>query len=80
MNKKMIKQVARMPELMHTLCIQSWRKACTPQTSQGVYSGFASYVDVSIVVLIVVGGNGSKVSNVSFRQKCGPIKSICYRW
>ena len=55
-------QVARMPELMHRLCIQSWRKANTPQTSQGLYSGLASNVDVSIVVLIVFGGSGSKVT------------------
>jgi len=51
-----------MPELMHRLCIQSWRKANTPQTSQGLYSGLASNVDVSIVVLIVFGGSGSKVT------------------
>ena len=51
-----------MPELMHRLCIQSWRKANTPQTSQGLYSGLASNVDVSIVVLIVFGGSGSEVT------------------
>ena len=50
-----------MPELMHRLCIQSWRKANTPQTSQGLYSGLASNVDVPIVVLSVFGGSGSKV-------------------
>ena len=32
------------------------------QTSQGLYSGLASNVDVSSVVLIVFGGNGSKVT------------------
>ena len=32
------------------------------QTSQGLYSGLASNVDVSIVVLIVFGGSGSKVT------------------
>ena len=31
------------------------------QTSQGLYSGLANNVDVSIVVLIVFGGSGSKV-------------------
>ena len=34
----------------------------TPQTSQGLYSGFARNVDVSIVVLIVFGGSESKVT------------------
>ena len=34
----------------------------TPQTSQGLYSGFASNVDVSIVVLTVFGGSDSKVT------------------
>ena len=34
----------------------------TRQTSQGLYSGFARNVDVSIVVLIVFGGSGSKVT------------------
>ena len=32
------------------------------QTSQGLYSGLASNVDVSVVVLIVFGGSGSKVT------------------
>ena len=32
------------------------------QTSQGLYSGLASNVDVSIVVLIAFGGSGSKVT------------------
>ena len=32
------------------------------QTSQGKYSGLASNVDVSIVVLIVFGGSDSKVT------------------
>ena len=32
------------------------------QTSQGIYSGFASNVDVPIVVLIAFGGSGSKVT------------------
>ena len=32
------------------------------QTSQGLYSSLASNVDVSIVVLIVFGGSGSKVT------------------
>ena len=32
------------------------------QTSQGIYSGLASNVDVPIVVLIVFGGSGSKVT------------------
>ena len=34
----------------------------TLQTSQGLYSGLASNVDVSIVVLIVFGGSDSKVT------------------
>ena len=32
------------------------------QTSQGLYSGSASNADISLVVLIVFGGSGSKVT------------------
>ena len=32
------------------------------QTSQGLYSGLASNVDVSIIALIVFGGSSSKVT------------------
>ena len=44
------------------------------QTSQGLYSGLASNVDVPIVDLIVFGGSGSKVTCL-FAKSVVPSKA-----